>query len=79
MKRVEEFLREMLEWGTPQCGIVCGIAGILLAIFLLTIGFWKTLFVILLFLVGLFIGAVRDKQTFVKNLINKVFPPKQNG
>ena len=78
MKRIEEFVREMLQWGTPQCGILCGITGIVLAVFLLTIGFWKTLFVTALFFVGLFIGAVKDKQAFIKNLINKLFPPKQN-
>ena len=45
MKPLNDLLKEMLTWGTPACGVFCGVLGILLAILLLTIGFWKTLFV----------------------------------
>ena len=36
-----------------------------------------TLFVALLCAVGVFLGAVKDKASFLKNLINKLFPPKE--
>ena len=77
MKPLNDLLKEMLTWGTPACGACCGVLGILLAILLLTIGFWKTLFVALLCAVGVFLGAVKDKASFLKNLINKLFPPKE--
>lgn len=79
MKSLNEYMREMLTWGTPACGVFCGIVGAILAALLLTIGFWKTLFVALLAAVGVFLGAVKDKGAFLKNLVNKLFPPKNNG
>ena len=77
MKPLNDLLKEMLTWGTPACGVFCGVLGILLAILLLTIGFWKTLFVALLCAVGVLLGAVKDKSSFLKNLINQLFPPKE--
>ena len=77
MKPLNDLLKEMLTWGTPAGGVFCGMLGILLAILLLTIGFWKTLFVALLCAVGVFLGAVKDKASFLKNFINKLFPPKE--
>jgi uncharacterized membrane protein len=79
MKRLEELFHEVMEWGTPQCGIFWGIVGIVVALLLLFVGFWKTLFVAVLFAVGLFFGGVKDKTAFIKNLINRIFPPRQNG
>lgn len=76
MKSLNEMLREMLTWGTPACGAFCGVLGVLVAVLLLTIGFWKTLFVALLCALGVFIGAVKDKSTFLKAVINRLFPPK---
>ncbi len=79
MKNVEEILKELFKPGTPQFGLIWGIGFVILAFLLLFIGFWKTLFVVLLFVIGLFIGAVKDKQAFIKHWINKIFPPRQNG
>jgi uncharacterized membrane protein len=79
VKSIEEILKELFKPGTPQYGIIWGIGFVILAFLFLFIGFWKTLFVVLLFIVGLFIGAVKDKETFLKNLINKIFPPKNNS
>lgn len=68
----------MEKWkiGTPQCGIVFGVIGALIALMLLFIGFWRTVFVALLFGVGYFIGSSRDKAESVRKTINKAFPPK---
>ena len=47
------------------------------AILLLTIGFWKTLFVALLCALGAFVGGVEDKQGFLRRVANRLFPPKE--
>lgn len=77
MKSLNEWVKEMTTWGTPACGVLCGILGALLAILLLTIGFWKTLLVAVLCALGAFIGGVKDKPAAVKNAINRLFPPKE--
>lgn len=77
MKQLNDLLKEMTTWGTPACGLLCGVLGVLVAILLLTIGFWKTLFVALLCALGVFLGAVKDKAAFLKNVINKLFPQKE--
>ena len=67
---------EKFKIGTPQCGILCGVIGALIALMLLFLGFWRTVFVALLFGVGYFAGSSPDKAESVKRAINKVFPPK---
>ena len=76
MKSLNEWIKEMMTWGTPACGLFCGVCGVILAILLLSIGFWKTLFVAALCLVGAFLGGVKNKGDFIKNAINRLFPPK---
>ena len=41
MKSLNDLLREMTTWGTPACGAFCGVIGIVVAVLLLTIGFWE--------------------------------------
>ena len=62
--------------GTPECGIVMGVLGAVIAFMILFLGFWRTAFVALLFAFGYFIGAVANKGEAVKTVINKTFPPK---
>lgn len=62
--------------GTPECGIVMGVLGAVIAVMILFLGFWRTAFVALLFAFGYFIGAVANKGEAVKTVINKIFPPK---
>lgn len=62
--------------GTPECGIVMGVLGAVIAFMILFLGFWRTAFVALLFAFGYFIGAVANKGEAVKTVINKIFPPK---
>lgn len=76
MKSLNDLLREMITRGTPACGAFCGVIGIVVAVLLLTIGFWKMLLVALLCGLGVFLGAVKDKSAFCKKVINKLFPPK---
>lgn len=65
-----------LKIGTPLCGILMGIAGAVLALMLLFLGFWRTLFVAVLFAAGYFLGACANKTEVVKRVINRLFPPK---
>lgn len=67
---------EKFRIGTPLCGVLCAVLGALLALMLLYMGFWRTLFVLILAAVGYFVGASKDKGETLKNTINKVFPPK---
>ena len=76
MKSLNEIVHEMTTWGTPACGIFCGIVGAIVAVLLLTIGFWKTVLVAFLCAAGAFIGGVKDKSAFLKNAVNKLFPPR---
>ena len=64
--------------GTPQCGIAMGLLGVVAAFLLLFLGFWRTLFVAVLFGVGYFMGVSTNKVESIKNVINKLFPPKTN-
>lgn len=62
--------------GTPRFGILCAALGALLALMLLYIGFWRTLFVALLAAIGYFLGAEANKAEAIKKLVNRLFPPK---
>lgn len=77
MKSLNDFLRGLLETGTPACGLLGGILGVVIAALLLSIGVWKALFVVVLGAVGLFLGGVKDKPGAVKALVNRLFPPKE--
>ena len=68
--------RKFFQMGTPQCGLLLGAVGIVVAFLLLFLGFWRTVFVIALFGLGYFLGACPNKGDVIKNLINKLFPPK---
>ena len=38
---------------------------------------YAMLFVALLCAVGAFLGGVEDKQRFIRNAVNRIFPPKE--
>lgn len=67
---------DFLRMGTPLCGVVLGIVGVVVALMLLFIGFWRTLLVALFFAVGYFIGATSNKSETIKSVINRLLPPK---
>ena len=58
-------------------GAAGALIGVALAALLLFLGFWRTLFVAALACAGWFIGGVPDTQEWLKNLINRLFPPRQ--
>ena len=64
---------KFLTVGTQECALLCGLLGLLIAVLLLTIGFWKTVMLVVFFLVGLFIGGVADKKACISDLIDRWF------
>lgn len=62
--------------GTPQCGMLLGVVGVLAALSFLTLGFWRTLLMAAFAAIGYYIGAVRNKSNAFRDTVNKVFPPK---
>lgn len=66
-----------LKKGTPGFGLILGAAMVLLGVLVMVIGFWKTLVLTVLFLIGYFAGSVDNKQEFVKNTANKLIPGKE--
>lgn len=79
MNSLIELIQAMTTCGTRACGLLCAALGVALAALLLSIGFWRTLFVVALGAAGLFIGGVKDKGQFIKNLVNRLFPPKDQN
>lgn len=68
--------KKYFQIGTPLCGLLFGLIGVIIAFLFLFLGFWRTVFVALFFAVGYFIGASSDKAESLKKTINKWFPPK---
>lgn len=72
----EQNKRSLFQPGTPRCGILCAALGALVALMLLYLGFWRTLFIALLAAAGYFLGAEAHKAEALKKLVNRLFPPK---
>ena len=65
--------------GTPAFGLFLGVIFLLAGALLLWLGIWKTLLLVVLFAAGYFLGAVGDKQSFVKETVDRVVPKKNEG
>lgn len=76
--KLNEFLKELTTLGTPACGLACGVMGVVLAALLLSVGFWRTLFIVLMCALGVFLGGVKNKSDFIKGVVNRLFPPKDH-
>ena len=72
------FVKNMFKVGTPECAITFAVVAMVMALLFLLLGFWQTLLIVALILLGAFIGGVKDKKEWVRNAVNKLFPPKQN-
>ena len=62
----EKKIRKFLQVGTLECMILCVVLAIIVGVLFITIGFWKTLLITALILVGLFIGGVTNKKEFLR-------------
>ncbi len=76
--KLNELLKELTTLGTPACGLACGLLGVVLAALLLSVGFWRTLFIVVLCVLGVFLGGVKHKSDFIKGVVNRLFPPKDH-
>ena len=63
--------------GSPVFGLFLGLLLALLGVLVMTIGFWKTLILALLFCLGYFLGVVENKSKFFKDTVNRVVPEKK--
>ena len=68
---------DSMKKGTPQFGFILGCLFVLAGALLLWIGFWKTLFLAVLFAFGYFLGSVEDKSGFFRKAVGKVVPEKK--
>ncbi len=73
----KSFFQNMCRIGTPECAIFSAVIAMVLALLFLTVGFWHTVLIAVLMLLGAFLGGVRDKKEWVKNQINRFFPARQ--
>ncbi len=74
----KHWTKEMFKIGTPECAVFMGVMALVLAVLILTIGFWSTVLVIFLVALGVFIGGVKDKKAFIQGIANRLFPSKDN-
>ena len=65
----KSFTSQMLTPGTRACALFGAGVGLVFAILCLTIGVGKTALIGLFCLIGAFIGGVKDKTAFVRNMI----------
>ena len=66
-----------IKHGTPTFGILLGILFMLGGVLWMTLGFWKTLLLLILFVLGYFIGAVDNKMQMLKDTVNRIIPEKK--
>ena len=64
------------EVGTPACGLLCAVLGVLLALCLIFFGFWKTLLIVALGGIGYFCGACKNKTELFRSGIDRIVPKK---
>lgn len=67
------FFQKITETGTPVAMAFYGVLGVIVAILLLLIGFWKTVLVVLCCLGGCFIGGVKDKSAFLRKVFFRFY------
>lgn len=63
--------------GTPECAVVFALAAMVLALLFLTVGFWHMLWIGLLMLAAAFLGGIKNKKQWLKDVVNRLVPAKQ--
>ncbi len=77
MFNFREFIQKVSEPGTPQATVFFAIIGLIVALLLLVIGFWKTLLVVCCCLLGCFLGGVKDKAGFLRRIADRLYRGRQ--
>lgn len=70
MEKLKQILSQVFTPGTPVSVIAWGLVGVVVAVLLLLIGFWRTLLICVCFAVGAFLGGVKDKRAFIGRLLD---------
>lgn len=70
MKDIRTAIQQMLTPGTAACALFCAALGVIFAILCLTIGPGPAVLIAVCFLLGAFIGGVRDKKAFIRGCVN---------
>lgn len=76
MNKLSSAIKEIFTPGTPLCALAYAALGVILATLLLTIGFWRTLFIAVFAAIGALGGGIGNKRDAVRVAINRSFPPK---
>ena len=76
MNKLSSAIKEICTPGTPLCALAYAALGVILATLLLTIGFWRTLFIAVFAALGALAGGIGNKRDAVRVAINRSFPPK---
>ena len=69
-------VRKYLQVGTMECMLLCMGVALLIGIGFFTIGFWRTLLLAVLLVLGMFIGGVTNKREMMADVANKLFPAR---
>ena len=73
-KNNKHFFENLFRIGTPECGVFSALLALVIAVLFMKVGFWKTILITVLMLLGAFIGGVQDKKKWFSNTVNKIFP-----
>ncbi|MBQ9196306.1 MAG: DUF2273 domain-containing protein [Clostridia bacterium] len=76
MRKLSEDIKRVLTPGSALCSLIYALIGAAIAVLLLTIGFWKTLFILAFAAVGALVGGIGNKQEAVRDAVNRRFPAK---
>ena len=76
MNKLSSAIKEIFTPGTPLCALAYAALGVILATLVLTIGFWRTLFIAVFAALGALAGGIGNKRDAVRVAINRSFPPK---
>ena len=76
MNKLSSAIKEIFTPGTPLCALAYAALGVILATLLLTIGFWRKLFIAVFAALGALAGGIGNKRDAVRVAINRSFPPK---
>ena len=76
MNKLSSAIKEIFTPGTPLCALAYAALGVILATLLLTIGFWRTLFIAVFAALGALAVGIGNKRDAVRVAINRSFPPK---
>ena len=76
MNKLSSAIKEIFTPGTPLCALAYAALGVILATLLLTMGFWRTLFIAVFAALGALAGGIGNKRDAVRVAINRSFPPK---